>query len=78
MMRSFGDAIRNGKITLDIAIDKQEQLAKKIKEFISKKRRENLKMKKENLFKIVHWHSSKEEKWSLMFLEKLKRIRRDK
>ena len=54
---------------MDLENDEQEQLAKKIREFTSSTRPRNLnKRKKNKVFKIVHWHFSREEKWFLMSL----------
>ena len=46
-MRSFGDAIRNGIIAMNMANVEQEQLAKKINEFAIDTKPRNLNMKKE-------------------------------
>ena len=46
-MRSIGDAIRNGMISMDMANNEQEQLAKEIGEFASNTRPRILNIKKE-------------------------------
>ena len=46
-MRSFGDAIRNGKITMDLSNDEPEQLVKKIRKFVNNTRPRNVNMKTE-------------------------------
>ena len=45
-MRSFGDAIRNGIIAMNMANVEQQQLAKKIREFASDTKPRNLNIKK--------------------------------
>ena len=50
-IQSFGNATRNDIITMDMAIDEQEQLAKKIREFNINIRPKNLNMKKKRVFK---------------------------
>ena len=46
IVQIFGDAIKNGVITTDIANDKVQQLATKIKEFANSTKPRNVNMKK--------------------------------
>lgn len=70
MIRSFGDSLKNNIVTMDTANDEQNQLVKKIKEFIGNTRPTKLNMKKEKeSVMLVKWHFSKEEKWSIIFLK---------
>ena len=46
IVQIFGDAIKNGVITTDIANDKVQQLATKIKEFANSAKPRNVNMKK--------------------------------
>ena len=61
-IQSFGDTIRNGIITMDMANDEEEQLAKKIREYASNTKLKHVNKKKNRAFKIRHWHFSKEKK----------------
>ena len=47
IIRSFGDAIENGIVMMDMAKDEQRQVAKKITESQQKTKLKNLNMKKE-------------------------------
>ena len=62
---------RNSIINMDIANDEQQQLARKLKEFVGNARIRNINIKKKikRAFKIVHWHFSKEQKWYKILLE---------
>lgn len=63
-MQRFENAIRNDVTTVDTANDEEKQLAKKIREFTSKSQHE-----KKEVFNIMNWYFSKEEKWSLILLK---------
>ena len=47
VIRTFGDAIKNGTITMYMAKDKQKQLAKSVREFTRKTKPSNCNIRKE-------------------------------